>query len=330
MRVSSRRQSRVSLDNADWQGALLACGAGDALTCQAALAAAGTSYATLPGGIVGTIGGIRASASNARILVTGYPRPFSPDIKRQCAVGVYKGKPMKFSAAQAAMVNQGVTAVNRAIASAVGAYIQGTGDPGVTFVDITQGFENRVLCGSGGAWISGLIPGAPVRARGFLPTVAGHRGIAQILASSGDPKGPWPPESCTLPDPTQPGREGACVTPRTARLVEQLVAMQTGHKGIYCWDPHDWNPTSDHPKGKACDLFFAPAGQFSQGADKDNGDRLADWLVANAKGWAISYVIWQGRLWTADKGWRSYTGGGIYDPSDPSGGHFDHIHVSLY
>ena len=42
--------------------------------------------------------------------------------------------------------------------------------------------------------------------------------------------------------------------------------------------------------------------------------------------------IWQGRVWStarAGQGWRPYTGGGIYDPSDPTGGHFDHIHVSL-
>ena len=145
--------------------------------------------------------------------------------------------------------------------------------------------------------------------------------------------GSWPVESCTMPDPTQPRRKDACVTPRTARIVEQIEAMNTDHDGIYCWDPHAWNPTSDHPKGKACDITFGAIGRFPTGTDKKNGDRLADWLVANADAWAVKYVIWQGRIWTAARandGWRPYTGGGIYDPNDPTGGHYDHIHVSMY
>jgi hypothetical protein len=30
-----------------------------------------------------------------------------------------------------------------------------------------------------------------------------------------------------------------------------------------------------------------------------------------------------------DDDWREYTGGGVYDPEDPTGGHYDHVHVSL-
>lgn len=144
--------------------------------------------------------------------------------------------------------------------------------------------------------------------------------------------GSWPPGTCTEPDPTQPGRQGACVTPRTARMVEQIEAMNVGHNGITCWDPHEQNPTSDHPKGKACDIVFGTLGQFPKGTDKENGDQLANWLVANAETWAVKYIIWQGRIWTtarAGEGWRPYTGGGIYDPSDPTGGHYDHIHLSM-
>ena len=147
-----------------------------------------------------------------------------------------------------------------------------------------------------------------------------------------NPDGSWPAESCTVPDPTQPGRKGACVTPRTARLVQQIQAMKVGDGGISCWDPHQWNPTSDHPKGKACDVVFGTLGQFANGTDKENGDRLANWLTANAKTWAVNYVIWQGRIWStarADEGWQPYTGGGIYNPADPTGGHFDHVHVSV-
>ncbi|UAL29799.1 M23 family metallopeptidase [Nocardioides rotundus] len=204
-------------------------------------------------------------------------------------------------------------------------------------------FEVR-LGGTGGehtdpaVWLNDHNAADLPEATGGGPTEGCQGGNAAFDPETGiappvrNPDGSWPAESCSLPDPTQPGRQGACVTPRTATIAAQIEAMQVGDNGITCWDPHAWNPTSDHPKGKACDIVFGTIGQFPAGADKDNGDQLADWLVANAETWAVSYVIWQGRIWTAaraDDGWRPYTGGGIYDPSDPTGGHFDHIHLSV-
>ncbi len=43
----------------------------------------------------------------------------------------------------------------------------------------------------------------------------------------------------------------------------------------------------------------------------------------------------KGRIWTAGTsdqgGWGSpYTGGGIHDPRDVTGGHFDHVHVGIW
>lgn len=46
-------------------------------------------------------------------------------------------------------------------------------------------------------------------------------------------------------------------------------------------------------------------------------------------------MIWQGRYWdpgVQDQGgsWGSaYTGGGVYDIRNATGGHFDHVHVSF-
>lgn len=36
--------------------------------------------------------------------------------------------------------------------------------------------------------------------------------------------------------------------------------MNTGHNGIYCWDVHAWNPTSDHPKSTGCAIAFGAIG----------------------------------------------------------------------
>ena len=106
-------------------------------------------------------------------------------------------------------------------------------------------------------------------------------------------------------------------------------------RAVGCWDPHTWNPTSDHPRGRACDLFPTRAGTFPTGTDLTNGWRIATWLRAHATALHIRYVIWQDRYWsptTADDpgSWGiRYDGGGIYDPHDATGGHYDHVHVSV-
>ena len=104
-----------------------------------------------------------------------------------------------------------------------------------------------------------------------------------------------------------------------------------------CWDAHAWNPTSDHPRGRACDFFPGTAGVFAKGAPLDHGWDLAYWMQANAGPLKVKYVIWQGRYWDpSDKSpgkgsqWGDrYTGGGVYNTSDPTGGHYDHVHVSF-
>jgi hypothetical protein len=145
-----------------------------------------------------------------------------------------------------------------------------------------------------------------------------------------------PDSGCTQPDPTSKG----CLTAATRHALDQVYAA-FGRPGpgspihsAGCWDPHAWNPTSDHSKGRACDFFPGSAGKFAAGAELANGWRLASWLRANASQLQVKYVIWQGRIWspsTPDQdGWgKPYDGGGVYDPKDVTGGHFDHVHLSV-
>lgn len=141
---------------------------------------------------------------------------------------------------------------------------------------------------------------------------------------------------CVMRDPTTSG----CVTGATEHALAEIDRQFGGYRkgpkirSAGCWDAHAWNPTSDHPKGKGCDLFFAAAGTFAAGDDLAHGWELANWLRANAPALRVSYVIWHGRIWMAGRGdnggWGSkYTGGGIYNASDATGGHFDHVHVSF-
>lgn len=138
------------------------------------------------------------------------------------------------------------------------------------------------------------------------------------------------PTGCVVPDPTG---TGGCVTAATAHLLAAThLAFDGWRWGVSCWDEHAWSPGSDHPLGRACDFTVGGAGRMPSTAEADVGWALAEWYRVHADGLQVSYVIWSGRIWSADRtdqGWRAYDGGGVYDPAEPTGGHYDHVHVSL-
>ena len=145
---------------------------------------------------------------------------------------------------------------------------------------------------------------------------------------------PSPPGAFTGPDglvadPTSSGR----VTRRMLHVYDEVSsAFGWWRWGIGCWDPHIWNPTSDHPKGKACDFAVGRIGQRPDPTQRAVGWQLARWLQTNADALGVKYVIWDGHIWAAaraSEGWRVYSGGGIYDPASVTGGHFDHVHCSV-
>jgi hypothetical protein len=190
----------------------------------------------------------------------------------------------------------------RDIAAAAGIDLERTGDPyaggagpkpaGTTGAPLTLD-----PCNDGG----GLINGKPVN-------------------------GVWPPQAATVTDPTG---TGGMVTPRTAAWVAQARAA-LAKPPMSCWDAHAWNPTSDHPKGRACDVFVGGDSRRSAPM-RAKGDKIANWTLQTAAKTGVRYVIWYGKIWSARTGqWKAYNGGGVYDPNDATGGHFDHVHVSLY
>lgn len=100
---------------------------------------------------------------------------------------------------------------------------------------------------------------------GVVAVVAGSRGF-----SISDALSPRPPEACTVDDPTTSG----CLTP-TARAVYDRTVATFGEPGrtapvraITCWSEHAWNPSSDHPAGRACDFFPTRSGDFPEGQDR--------------------------------------------------------------
>lgn len=169
---------------------------------------------------------------------------------------------------------------------------------------------------SGNPNLANLLP-----ATGALPCAPGEGG--QFTGPGGD----FPAESCSIrPDPTT-GK--GCLTARTFALATQLQAQGWS---LSCWDAHAWNPTSDHPLGQACDVFPGKGGVLPTAEQKARGDVLAATLQASARQTGVAYLIWYGQIWSverADEGWRPYGGGGVYDPGDVTGGHYDHVHISM-
>ncbi|MBF9130201.1 hypothetical protein I0C86_14730 [Plantactinospora sp. S1510] len=131
--------------------------------------------------------------------------------------------------------------------------------------------------------------------------------------------GSWPPQACSLPDPTTPG----CVSPRTLHAFDE--ARRVGFtRFTSCY--RSGGPY-EHPKGRACD-FSAESSGFggnAKGPDRTYGNNLAAFFVRNADRLGVLYVIWYRQIWMPTTGWSSY--GGAH--GDPSSDHTNHVHLSL-
>ena len=128
-------------------------------------------------------------------------------------------------------------------------------------------------------------------------------------------------------DPTTSGR----ITARMAYVMAQ-TKQAFPDTGWACWSPRP-GTKSEHPLGRACDVTFGNhIGQAAKGASLEAGWAMAHWLQTNADTLGIQYLIWQGKAWTrarSDAGWRPYDGGGMHDPTSITGGHYDHLHITV-
>ncbi|SCL38198.1 hypothetical protein GA0070624_6131 [Micromonospora rhizosphaerae] len=133
--------------------------------------------------------------------------------------------------------------------------------------------------------------------------------------------GSWPPESCSVNDPTP---ADGCITPRMLHALQEAKAAGFT-RYVSCYRP---SGSGEHPKGRACD-FAAQQDGFggvASGGDRTYGDNLAAYFVRNADPLAVLYVIWFKQIWLPSSGWKAYSGGN----GDPSSDHTNHVHVSVY
>jgi hypothetical protein len=126
-------------------------------------------------------------------------------------------------------------------------------------------------------------------------------------------------EGCTIKDPTTSG----CISPRMLNALNSARAAGFTHF-TSCYRSQE--DGGEHPRGRACDFAAAPNGfgGVAAGADKQYGDRLAAYFLANSTKLGVLYVIWFNQIWLPSSGWRAYNGG-----SDPSSSHRNHVHLSV-
>jgi hypothetical protein len=131
--------------------------------------------------------------------------------------------------------------------------------------------------------------------------------------------GSFAPQSCSIDDPTSSG----CLTPRALNALQQAKAAGFTHF-VACFRGASFG---EHPKGRACDFAANPRGfaGVATGAEKDYGNRLANYFIANSDRLGVLYVIWFRRIWLPGVGWRAYTRG----DGTPSSDHTNHVHLSV-
>lgn len=145
-----------------WSSAVVACLAGTDMQCAGALAVTSERIATaLPGLLDSVYSQVSASAPNAHVVVTGYPRLFSPEY----------GSFLAASAAEQQALNDGADLLNGVIAEAAAEH-------GYQFVDVTKRFIGHGV-NAPEPWILGPFdPGA------FHPNADGYEAYTAAVTAA--------------------------------------------------------------------------------------------------------------------------------------------------
>lgn len=160
-----------------------------------------------------------------------------------------------------------------------------------------------------------------------LPTAASGSPAACNNVTAGTPTGVDGDPGRLVDDPTSSGK----ITARMLHLYQQTLAAFPD-TGWGCYSPRP-GTKSEHPLGRACDITFGNRiGQRPTPAQLDAGWKVTNWMKDNADVLGVEYLIWQGQIWSVARdsdGWRPYNGGGMHDPASITGGHYDHLHVTV-
>ena len=98
------------------------------------------------------------------------------------------------------------------------------------------------------------------------------------------------------------------------KAAAEIICAKFGISKVYGWRAVDVINPQGHPAGLAVDFP----------CDKTTGDALAAFVIAQADGLAVNYVIWRQRIWRPGRDWKAMSDGG-----SPSANHMDHVHVQF-
>ncbi len=154
-----------------------------------------------------------------------------------------------------------------------------------------------------------------------------------VLAGAATGQCPVAPQGDSAPQPMEQ------LTPATQRMADAVAGCLGRQWGITCYDARVRRGGKfEHPRGRACD-FMLSTGPPADAVQRARGEAVAEWIAANHEALGILYVIWWDRSWKPANGiipweeWGDYTaceGACERNPSsDPSNGHYNHIHVSV-
>ncbi|GLW64388.1 hypothetical protein Arub01_26320 [Actinomadura rubrobrunea] len=124
--------------------------------------------------------------------------------------------------------------------------------------------------------------------------------------------------------PESPSSGMGGVTPRMLK-VKNTIDIEFGPFPIIGCVRLTGDP-QDHATGRACDFMVSTGGTMPSASGKAQGDRVAEYAVANANRLGIKYVIWRQRIYDVrSPGWRMMENrGGI------TANHYDHVHISVF
>jgi hypothetical protein len=115
---------------------------------------------------------------------------------------------------------------------------------------------------------------------------------------------------------------GGSVEPRNA-MVQDLIQQKFGGDGA--WIGNDYRKPdgfNEHSSGQAADIMISELGQRTEEGIA-LGNRINQWLIANAKKIGLQYTIWDGKLYRPDGSVSPNPGAGI------TGNHEDHVHYRV-
>ena len=189
--------------------------------------------------------------------------------------------------------------------------------PTLSLTDAAQAVQRSAIPGAYQQWqpLAQALVGGITGAKASSLTCQTH---AELVAASGHESGDFPTE--------QIGADG--LTPRTRTAMHAVIeAFGVTDVGGFCPGGCTTGHItgSDHYTGHAVDFMLLPMNQ----ANRELGDRIASWLVANHDQLAVKYVIWSEQIWTPGRGWHVYVHPDG-NTSDPTVRHDDHIHLSVW